>query len=121
MCIFIISGGDPTILLQPMEKTLYNVATFIHLFIIRPIINAVPARTDHRNRPLGNNRFSQRIGVISRIRNDVLAGVAGNQRRGLCHVMTRTGCQGKTQRNKRIIYRSIEFRGKATLAPTECF
>ena len=104
-----------------MKKTLYNVATFIHLFIIKPLFNPVVARLYHRNRSLGNNPFSQCIGIISRIGNNVLARVAGHQRRSLCHVMTRTRRQGKTQRQKRIIHRSIEFRGKATATPTEGF
>ena len=118
--IFIIAGGDAAILLQAMEKTLYNVAPFIHLFIIRTIFNTIFTRPDHRNRPLGNNRFAQGIGVISCIGNNVLALVAGNQRGGLCHVMTCPRCQGKTQGEKRIIHRSIEFRSKAAPAPTEC-
>ena len=65
--------------------------------------------------------IASRIGIISRIGNNVLARVAGHQRRGLGHIMTRTCRQGKTQREKRIIHRSMEFRGKATAAPTECF
>ncbi len=54
---------------------------------------------------------------LNRLR--ILARVAGNQRRCLCHIMTRTCRQGKTQRDKRISHRSIEFRGKAAFTPTE--
>ena len=107
VCIFIISGGHPTILLQPMEKTLYNVATFYkRLFIIKPIRNCGSCE-DHRQPLLGQQSFPAAHQRHKRHR--VLARVAGHQRRGLGHIMTRTCRQGKTQREKRIIHRRWSF------------
>ena len=48
-----------------MEKTLYNVATFIHLFIIRTIFNAVVARPYHRHRPLGKIGEDEEVWAVN--------------------------------------------------------
>ncbi len=87
------------------------------------MFKAVLARTDDRNPTLGNNLGNPKgIQVIGSVGNhDSGRGVSGNQCGSLRHVMAGARRQDKTQRKpKGITHGSIEFRRKASVAPTEC-
>ena len=104
-----------------MKKTFNNITKFIQVFIIRTIFKTVLPGTDHRNTSLINDICSKSIRVIGSVGNDSVAGITSNQRRSLCHIMTRTCRQDKAQWQKGITYSRMEFRGKATMTATQGF
>ena len=119
-CIFIITGGNPAVLLQAMKKTFYNVAKFICHFVIRRRLNPAFPRANDRFCPLSSNLRSKGIRVIGSISNHVLTPVSMNQPGGLFDIMALSRRQDKTQGLKGITDGSIEFCRKAPSASTKC-